>query len=179
MSEEPKSIWKRSWKGPRGFFLFWLLILVAAFLIILLVGLVVRIAASVTDLVVIAMIWATVIAVAGFLIGSFIRWLCHWRNFKRFLFGLACFVTLIALFYAEEDWRGQHDWEKYKHGWEDRGIQFGPASVIPPIVPDDQNFAMVPVFDAVDKLLSQQWCTQHRNPPTSRDYMLRHSRHRR
>jgi len=32
----------------------------------------------------------------------FIRWLCCWRNFKQFLFGLACFITLIALFYAEK-----------------------------------------------------------------------------
>ena len=25
-----------------------------------------------------------------------------------------CFATLIALFYAEENWRGKHAWEKYK-----------------------------------------------------------------
>ena len=167
--DKPKSIWKKPWKGPRGFFFFWLLILVAAFLIIFLVGLAVRIAASATELAVVAMIWATVIAVAGFLIVSFIRWLCRWRNFKRFLFGVACFVTLAALFYAEEDWRGKHDWEKFKHEWEARGVQFGPASVIPPAVPDDQNFAMTPVFDAVDKLMNQKWRTQHRNPHMGKD----------
>ena len=123
MNEKPKSIWRKPWKGPRGFFFFWLLILVAAFLIIFSIGLLVQIADSIADLALMALVWATVIAVAGFLIVSFIRWLCHWRNFKRFLFGLACFVTLIALFYAEEDWRGKHDWDKFKHEWEARGEQ--------------------------------------------------------
>lgn len=163
MNQEPKSVWKKSWQGPRGLFLFWLLILVAAFLIIFLFGWLTRIATSATGLAVIALIWATVIAVAGFLIVSFIRWLCHWRNFKRFLFGLACFATLVALFYVEEDWRGQHDWDRFKHEWETRGVQFSPASVIPPPVPDNQNFAMSPVFDAVDKLMDQKWRMQHRN----------------
>src|SRR5690348_8836870 len=105
MNKEPKSVWKKPWQGPRGLFLFWLLILVAAFLIIFFFGWLARIAASTSDLVLMAIIWAIVIAVAGFLIVSFIRWLCHWRNFKRFLFGFACFVTLAALFYVEEDWR--------------------------------------------------------------------------
>ncbi len=54
----------------------------------------------------------------------FVRWVCCWRNFKRFLFGLACFATLIALFYAEENWRGKHDWEKYKREWEAKGEKF-------------------------------------------------------
>ncbi len=164
MNEEPKSVWKKSWKGPQGLFLFWLLVLVAAFLIIFLFGWLARIATSTTDLAFMAMIWAIVIAVAGFLIVSFIRWLCHWRNFKRFLFGAVCFVTLIALFHVEEDWRGKHDWWRFKHEWEARGVRFGAGSVIPAPVPDDQNFALAPVFDTVDKLMDQKWRTQHRNP---------------
>ncbi|HEV2438016.1 MAG TPA: hypothetical protein VG077_18635 [Verrucomicrobiae bacterium] len=169
MSEEPKSIWKKSWKGPRGLFFFWLLMLVAAFLIIFLSAWLVRIADSTADLAFMAMIWAAVIAIAGFLMVSFICWLGHWRNFKGFLFGVACFVTLIALFYAEEDWRGKHDWDQFKHEWEAKGVQFNPASVIPAPVPDDQNFAMAPVFDAVDKLMNQQWRVQHRNPHFGKD----------
>ena len=69
-----------------------------------------------------------------------------WRNFKQFLFGFACFITLIALFYAEEDWRGKHDWEKFKHEREAKGERFDPAGVVPPAVPDDQNFAMAPIW---------------------------------
>ena len=75
----------------------------------------------------------------------FIRWLFCRRNFKRSLFGLACFVTLIALLYAEEDWRGKHDWENFKHEWEAKGEKFDRASVVPPLVPDEQNFALTPL----------------------------------
>jgi hypothetical protein len=58
---------------------------------------------------------------------------------------MACFVTLVALFYAEEDWRGWHTWNKFKHDWEAKGEHFDFASVVPPPVPDDQNFALMPV----------------------------------
>ncbi|MGA2686014.1 MAG: hypothetical protein ABSF51_13275 [Verrucomicrobiota bacterium] len=164
MSEKPGNFWSKPWKGPSGFFLFWLLILAAAFLIIFSFGLFARIADSIADLALIALILATGIAVAGFLIVSFLRWLCCWRNIKRFLFGLACLATLIALFYAEEDWRGKHDWDQFKHQWEGKGERFGAAGVIPSPVPDDQNFAMAPVFDTVDKLMDEKWRAQHRNP---------------
>jgi hypothetical protein len=88
---------------------------------------------------------------AIFLLVSFIHWLFCWRNFKRFLFGLACFATLIALFYAEEDWRGWHAWNQFKHEWEAKGEHFDFASIVPPPVPDDQNFAMSPVWVAEEK----------------------------
>ena len=164
MKEEPNSIWKKPWKGPRGLLLFWLFVLVATFLVIFSVGLLARIADSAADLVLISIIGAAVVAVTGMLMFSFIRWLCHWRNFKRFLFGLACFVTLIALFFVEENWRGKRAWEKYKQGWEANGLQFGPAAGIPAPVPDDRNFAMAPVFDGVNKLMDEKWRAQHRNP---------------
>ena len=67
------------------------------------------------------------------------------RKTKRFLFGLACLVLLMALFYAEEDWRGWHAWQKFKHKWEAKGERFDPASVIPPSVPEEQNFALTPI----------------------------------
>jgi hypothetical protein len=63
---------------------------------------------------------------------------------RRILFGIACLVTLIALFYAEEDWRGKHAWNKFKTEWEARGEKFDLQSFVPPPVPDDQNFAMTP-----------------------------------
>lgn len=75
----------------------------------------------------------------------FIRWACCWRNLKRVLFGLACFATLIALFYAEEDWRGWHDWNQFQQSWEAKGEKLDFTSVIPPAVPDAQNFALTPV----------------------------------
>jgi hypothetical protein len=79
-----------------------------------------------------------------------------WRKTKRFLFGLACLAGLIALFYAEENWRGWYAWHKFKHQWEVKGERFDPASVIPPMVPEDQNFALTPiVFTCYGNLLTR------------------------
>ena len=95
-------------------------------------------------------------ALGGILLAVFIHWLCCWRNFKRFLFGLACFITLVALFYAEEDWRGKHAWEEFKREWEAKGERFDRASVVPPPVPDEQNFALSPiVFTSYGQLLTR------------------------
>jgi hypothetical protein len=67
------------------------------------------------------------------------------RKGRSAVFALASLVTLVALFYAEEDWRGWHAWQKFKHTWEAKGERFDRASVIPPAVPDDQNFALTPI----------------------------------
>jgi hypothetical protein len=71
-------------------------------------------------------------------------WKKSWA--ARTLFALACLITLIALVYAEEDWRGWHAWNKFKQEWEAKGEHFDFASVVPPPVPDDQNFALVPIW---------------------------------
>ena len=81
----------------------------------------------------------------------FLHWIWNWRNFKRFLFGAACVATLIPLFYVEEDWRGKHDWEQYKRAEAAKGVNFDWESVVPPPVPDDQNFAFSPVWIAAEK----------------------------
>jgi hypothetical protein len=79
------------------------------------------------------------------------------RKTKRLLFGLACLVLLIGLSYAEEDWRGWHAWQKFKHQWEAKGERFDLASVIPPAVPDDQNFVLTPiVFTSYGNLLTRE-----------------------
>jgi tetratricopeptide (TPR) repeat protein len=64
---------------------------------------------------------------------------------RRTLFGLACLITLISLVYAEEDWRGWHAWQIFKQEWEAKGERFDFASVVPPPVPDEQNFALTPI----------------------------------
>jgi hypothetical protein len=62
----------------------------------------------------------------------------------RLVFGFASLVTLVAVIYVEENWRGKHAWERYKAELESRGEKLDFASYIPPAVPDDQNFAMTP-----------------------------------
>jgi len=151
----------------------WLILLIATFLVTFAIEALInnlpRNSSDWPPVVLFIVIFSAIIATVSLCLWAFLCWLCHWRNFRRFLFGLVCFITLAALFYVEEDWRGKHDWKKFKHEWEARGVQFGPASVIPPAVPDDQNFAMTPVFDAVDKLMDQKWRTQHRNPHMGKD----------
>jgi tetratricopeptide (TPR) repeat protein len=75
----------------------------------------------------------------------FLKWLFSWPSARQVLIDFAVLVTLIALFYAEEDWRGWHAWQKFKHEWEARGERFDRASVVPSPVSDDQNFALTPI----------------------------------
>ena len=39
-------------------------------------------------------------------------------------YGFAGVALFLALFYAEEDWRGKRDWEKYKRAAEATGERF-------------------------------------------------------
>ena len=143
MDEEPKSIWKKSWKG-RGSFFGWLVLATGLAFVVSLLGVIIidpwqwRADGGIV-------IAGTAGGAITALLFLFIRWLFRRRNLRRTLFGLACLVTLIALIYAEEDWRGWHAWQKFKHEWEAKGEQFDIPSVIPPAVPEDQNFAMTPI----------------------------------
>ncbi|HWD94029.1 MAG TPA: hypothetical protein VG938_16985 [Verrucomicrobiae bacterium] len=71
--------------------------------------------------------------------GSASRWL---------IAGLAAIVMLIVLFYIEEDVRGKIAWNKFKRAAEANGEKFNLADVIPPPVPDEENFAMTPLLSA-------------------------------
>jgi len=75
----------------------------------------------------------------------FFRWLFTWRILKRVPIVLVGLAGIVAAFYWEEDWRGQHAWEKYHQAEEARGEHLDFAHFIPPPVPDDQNFALAPV----------------------------------
>ena len=85
-----------------------------------------------------------------------------WKGWTLLVLG--GLAAVVALFYAEEDWRGWHAWNQFKHQWEAKGEKFGMQSIVPPPVPDDQNFAMAPVFATTDKLASRKWRQQHTNP---------------
>ena len=67
--------------------------------------------------------------------------LFSWRMIRRCLFALVCLATLLALYYAEENWRGRRAWNKYRQELEARGEQLDYSSFIPKPVPDEQNFA--------------------------------------
>ena len=144
MSEEPKSIWKKSWHGPRGYIFGIKLLSVAVFLLIVTSALIYGYTAEAAT---VAGIFISVLILSAVTVGLLI---CLTRGFfskgwRSTLIRLTCFATLIAIFYAEEDWRGKHDWEKFKQEWEAKGERFDFSSVIPKPVPDDQNFALTPV----------------------------------
>jgi hypothetical protein len=74
----------------------------------------------------------------------------------RTLIALAGLAVLVILFYAEEDWRGWHAWQKFKREWEAKGEKFDMAGVTPPPVPDNQNFALTPiVFTSYGNMLTR------------------------
>lgn len=79
----------------------------------------------------------------------FFRWFFRWRTQRVFLFGLFCLVTLVCLFYAEEDWRGKRAWENYRREWEAKGEKFDLVSLAPAPVPDAQNFALAPLLKPI------------------------------
>ncbi len=164
MDEKPKSIWKKSFTG-RTALVVWLAITVFT---IMLGSFIIALTNQSRPMSETFMAWG--IFAGGFLVvclaliyvvWPLMRWL-FWKHWRRTLFALACFATLIALFYAEENWRGKHDWEKLKREWEAKGEKFDYASVVPPPVPDEQNFAMQPIW--VDSIkfeyginVSKQW----------------------
>ncbi len=76
----------------------------------------------------------------------FFRWLFSWRGIRRVLIVLAWMVTIIALWYGEENWRGRHAWNQYREATETRGESLDFAAYIPKPVPDDQNFAAAPLL---------------------------------
>jgi hypothetical protein len=73
-------------------------------------------------------------------------WRCYrWLNFRRIICLSLGFCGLVLLLYAEEDVRGWWAWRQFKHEWEAKGERFDYASIIPPPVPDDQNFTLTPI----------------------------------
>jgi hypothetical protein len=66
------------------------------------------------------------------------------RRLRYFLISLAAFAVTIALFYAEEDWRGWRAMEKCKRKLEAQGVTLDWKKKIPAPVPDNENVFGVP-----------------------------------
>jgi hypothetical protein len=65
---------------------------------------------------------------------------------RRLVWTLIAFVTLIAMFYSEEDWRGARAWQEAQATYKKAGESLDYARFIPPPIPDDQNLAALPLF---------------------------------
>jgi hypothetical protein len=160
MNEEPRSSRKKTGGGLRYFWL-WLILMAGIFFILLIAMLFASGGPrSISDwwepalfLFMVSLSIATLI-IAVWLGG---RWLCCWCNLRWLLFAGGCAVGLVALFYAEEDLRGWLTWTVSKRAWEAKGERFTLAGVVPPRVPDDENFALTPiVFTSYGKILTRE-----------------------
>jgi hypothetical protein len=158
MDEKPKSIWKKTFTGRMALFI-WLAVAVFTVMLGSFIISLLNYSRPVSDtLMGVGLLAGAFLAgclILIYIVWPLLRWL-FWKHWRRTLFGFACFVTLIALFYAEEDWRGKHAWEKFKREWEAKGEKFDFASFVPSPVPDDQNFALTPiVFTCYGQMLTR------------------------
>ena len=146
--ETPKNKWKRQLTGKSKW-----IGLGALFALVLFVMISVLITASHEGEGGARLVYAALaLIVVAFLVPLLIRffcWLCCWQNFRRFLFGVACLITLIALFYAIENFRGKRAWEKHRNELEALGEKFIIMELAPPMVAEAQNFALTPLLKPV------------------------------
>lgn len=71
-------------------------------------------------------------------------WFCTRRALRFHGWLVVGIVSVIVLFYAEENWRGKRAWAALQREAAARGESLDFSSIIPPPVPDDQNFALAP-----------------------------------
>lgn len=67
---------------------------------------------------------------------------------RRWFFLLAAIITLVVLFYAIENWRGQRAWESYKRELLAQGEKLDWDDYALPSVPADEDFLKVPLMDS-------------------------------
>ncbi len=76
------------------------------------------------------------------------RWnnLFSWKTARRALAGVIIVITLVAVFYAVENFRGARAWDQERKAQEAKGAILDLSAFVPPRVPDDQNFAATPLI---------------------------------
>lgn len=146
MSEPPQGFWK---KGIRGTVAWFVILGFGSFFLLFAFGGMVFDSSALSDRLLFAAVGAIILALLGTAAVAFFRWVRYWRNLRVVLFGMVCVATLIALAYAEENWRGKHAWERHVRALEARGEKVKLADFVPPAVPDSLNFAITPLFKMV------------------------------
>jgi hypothetical protein len=84
--------------------------------------------------------------IPGISVRRALRGCCSWRMLRRTVLAAACVATLIALFYAVENWRGHRAWAAFQRAGMAEGERYQIADLAPAPVPDEQNMAMAPIF---------------------------------
>lgn len=140
LKTEAQGIWEKACNEPRHFF-FWIALLSP--LVFMLVLVIAGLSGSPPPLI----HWGALAAILGFLLGvpAFVlSWIPPIRRLftqvlKHKLFVFACGVTLIAMFYAVENWRGRSAWNNFRQEWEARGVEFAADKILPPPIPAAEN----------------------------------------
>jgi hypothetical protein len=146
MNDKLRSILRTAWNEPRHFF-FWLAMLSVCGFVAAAGAAALTSPTVVLAFIALGCILCFVVSIPAFVLAWIppVRRLFAWVLRWRFLV-LGCLVTLVALFYAIEDWRGRYAWQSYKRAWEAKGERFDLASLVPPAVPNDQNFFETPLW---------------------------------
>ena len=71
-----------------------------------------------------------------------------WRHF----FWLLGVIIAVALFYAEENWRGPHAWEKYAQARAAKGDVLKASAFVPPVVLEEENFVAAPAVSPLFRM---------------------------
>jgi hypothetical protein len=100
-------------------------------------------------------------------ISRFARWLTSPRILGRCAFAVACFITLLGLFYTEENWRGKRAWTLCRRELEAKGVTLDWAAHIPPPVADDQNIYKAPKM--------AEWFVKSRTAVSSNEFTAKAS----
>ena len=91
-------------------------------------------------------------------IARFTGWLFRWQTLKWVLFcAIPCLLMLLLALVWFESWRGRRAWEEFRTEWEANGEKFEWRALVPPPVPDEENFAKTPL---VAGLFNQKWDPQ-------------------
>lgn len=72
-----------------------------------------------------------------------------WRWLKRGLFAVAVLITLVAVAVVFENWRGAREWQRVRDELRAKGEPLSFAELIPPMPPNDENFASIPLFEGL------------------------------
>jgi hypothetical protein len=71
----------------------------------------------------------------------------------RLVFAVALLAALWSAFCVEERWRGRRKWEQYRGAAIARGVPLSVEDILPPNIPDAENFAAIPM---IQELFSAQ-----------------------
>jgi hypothetical protein len=77
------------------------------------------------------------------------RWFISQLALRFYAWLIVGIISVIVLFYAEENWRGKRAWTALQREAAARRESLDISSAFPPPVPDDQNFALAPGVSGV------------------------------